>query len=608
MKIKKVIIDNFKSIDHLELDFDKVGDSYTKIFVGINESGKSNILEALSYFKVPEEGASFDHFCNQKLEDRDECMICFDLVMDKDVTLSFHDYRGKKYEQIIPLLNLKKKVYLSRTSNRFKSSYEYTIGPFATDLYVKKLNNQVRGVGTVTTIVSKEEKDSTCVLLSADYINKNYRSDIDNFIKKVEPVVSQWKPSQEYMLSSVNLNDFAKNIENNKPLRNIFYLSGYSSMDSIYKVITKVSNAKQRSILSSKLNKAINNYVNKAWSNKINIVIEIAPDGALSFLIRDQGAENEHDRFEISERSQGAQQFLSLVLSLSLEAESHERKNEIILIDEPEVHLHPSGIRDLSRELLKVGHENYVFLATHSPFIIDRQHKERHYIVKKNSKAITEVTRIKETDDIVDEEVLNDAFGINVYRDLLNPHSLLVEGSTDKVLLKKAFTYLNRDNISITNGCGANIETLASKMNFDDISVLVITDDDKDGQKYKEQILKIGGVYNSGNVFTIRDLEGTIVSEGTIEDTLSAGYVQSKFQELYTEQFGKSPLGFNLAEDKPFMFQIIVYLKNNGNYNKFFIDELKKKLSDDFNPRKNAFNKDFPLLKSLAEKIIEKLK
>lgn len=608
MKIKKVIIDNFKSIDHLELDFDKVGDSYTKIFVGINESGKSNILEALSYFNVPEEDASFDHFCNQKLEDRDECMICFDLVMDKDVTISFHDYRKKKYEQIIPLLNLKKKVYLSRTSNRFKSSYEYTIGPFATDLYVKKIDNQVRGIATVTTIVSKEEKDSTCVLLSADYINKNYRSDIDNFIKKVEPVVSQWKPSPEYMLSSVNLKDFAKNIENNKPLRNIFYLSGYTSIDSINEVITKVSNAKQRSILSSKLNKAINNYVNKAWSNKINIVIEIAPDSALSFLIRDQGAENEHDRFEISERSQGAQQFLSLVLSLSLEAESHERKNEIILIDEPEVHLHPSGIRDLSRELLKVGHENYVFLATHSPFIIDRQHKERHYIVKKNSKAITEVTRIKETDDIVDEEVLNDAFGINVYRDLLNPHSLLVEGSTDKVLLKKAFTYLNRDNISITNGCGANIETLASKMNFDDISVLVITDDDKDGHKYKEQILKIGGVYNSGNVFTIRDLEGTIVSEGTIEDTLSAGYVQSKFQELYTEQFGKSPSGFNLAEDKPFMFQIIVYLKNNGNYNKFFIDELKKKLSDDFNPRKNAFNKDFPLLKSLAEKIIEKLK
>ena len=50
MIIKKVVIDNFKSIDHIELDFDKVGNSYTKIFVGLNESGKSNILEALSFF------------------------------------------------------------------------------------------------------------------------------------------------------------------------------------------------------------------------------------------------------------------------------------------------------------------------------------------------------------------------------------------------------------------------------------------------------------------------------------------------------------------------------------------------------------------------------
>ena len=50
MIIKKVKIENFKSIREIEIPFDKVGNSYTKIFVGINESGKSNILEALSFF------------------------------------------------------------------------------------------------------------------------------------------------------------------------------------------------------------------------------------------------------------------------------------------------------------------------------------------------------------------------------------------------------------------------------------------------------------------------------------------------------------------------------------------------------------------------------
>ena len=50
MKITKVRIENFKSIESIEIPFDKNGNSFTKIFVGVNESGKSNILEALSYF------------------------------------------------------------------------------------------------------------------------------------------------------------------------------------------------------------------------------------------------------------------------------------------------------------------------------------------------------------------------------------------------------------------------------------------------------------------------------------------------------------------------------------------------------------------------------
>ena len=44
MVIEKVEIKNFRSIDSLEFNFDK----NFQILVGINESGKSNILKALS--------------------------------------------------------------------------------------------------------------------------------------------------------------------------------------------------------------------------------------------------------------------------------------------------------------------------------------------------------------------------------------------------------------------------------------------------------------------------------------------------------------------------------------------------------------------------------
>ena len=281
----------------------------------------------------------------------------------------------------------------------------------------------------------------------------------------------------------------------------------------------------------------------------------------------------------------------------------------MILIDEPETHLHPSGIRDLGKELLKVGEENYVFLATHSPFIIDKSHKERHYIVKKNNKAITEIVRIKESDNIIDDEVLNMAFGINVFKDLMNPHRVLVEGASDKVILQKAFAMLGRKDIGITNGHGSNIDTLASKMNVDSISVLVIVDDDNDGKKYKENILKIGGVFSDQNVFTIRDLDGSIDSKSTIEDVLGIDYIKSQFITFYKNSFSQEdPEGFELKENQPIIQQILVYLKSKRKHSSWDMDAFKKQVAENFNPTKSAFENDYKHLKNIADKIIEILK
>ncbi len=611
MKINKVIIDNFKSIDHIELDFDKVGDSYTKIFVGINESGKSNILEALSYFKVPNKKVSFESYCNQKIEDRNDSSILFELELENAVIkIAITDGIGKTREIGVSLSKLAKKVFLSRGTNQFTSTYNYDTVLLDDNLYIKNIqtiDQYRRNRVNSQTIVTESEKDENSEPLTIEYVLQKFKNEIDDYIQKNESIVSVWHPTPDYTLSNVNLNAFSQNIDSNKPLRNIFYLSGYKDQQAVAEAINRVSIPKNRSILSSKLNKAINDYISKVWSNKINIIIEITETGALSFLIKDQGVENEHNRFEITERSQGAQQFLSLILSLSLESENLDRKNELILIDEPEVHLHPSGIRDLSRELLKVGHENYVFLATHSPFIIDKNHKGRHYIVKKNKKAITEIVRIKDGDNIIDDEVLNEAFGINVYQDLLNPHSILVEGASDKIILQKTFSLLGREDIGITNGHGTNIDSIASKMNFDNISVLVVTDDDNDGKKYKDRIIKTGGVFSENNVFTIRDLEGGIVNQGTIEDALGVDYIKSQFQKYYKNRFDEDLLDFDLDKNKPVISQIVEFLKQKRKYSSWDMDAFKKQVSDDFKPSKSALDKKFILLKSIAEKIIENL-
>lgn len=603
MKIKKVVIDNFKSIDHIELEFDKVGDSYTKIFVGINESGKSNILEALSFFKAPNKRVSFEDYCNQKFEDRRRCEIKFFLELDNpNLEFKAEDFFGGGTHTIsYTVSNLFKSVYIKKDGS-FNTYNQHQITLNSTGYYVKKLSAFSKPV------ISPALAAEGFQLLTNDNFSTFFAKEIMDTIREKESEVSVWKPTKEFMLTNIDLNSFSADIKSNKPLRSIFYLSGYKDQSSIADAVNKVNRPKDRSRLKSKLQDAINDYISKTWKNKIDIVIEISESGTLSFLIKDKGAENEHDRFEITERSEGAQHFLSLLLSLSLESMSHERKDELILIDEPEVHLHPSGIRDLGKELLNVGRENYVFIATHSPFIIDKNHKERHYVVKKNKKAITEIKRIKESDNILDDEVLNEAFGINVYRDLLNPHSILVEGSSDKIILQKVFEVLGRKEIGITNGHGSNIDTLASKMNFDNISVLVIVDDDKDGQKYKENILKIGGVYSENNVFTIRDLEGGIVDEGTIEDTLERDYIKSQFVKYYKDKYGEEPTDFDIVNDKPVISQIIVFLKKKGKYSSWDLDAFKKYVSDNFKPSKKSLEEKNPLIKSLVERILEKLR
>ncbi len=52
MKYIKFTIKNFKGIPNLTLNLDKKPDSNITMLVGLNESGKTSILEAIHLFKM----------------------------------------------------------------------------------------------------------------------------------------------------------------------------------------------------------------------------------------------------------------------------------------------------------------------------------------------------------------------------------------------------------------------------------------------------------------------------------------------------------------------------------------------------------------------------
>ena len=606
MKITKIKIENFKSIKEIEFDLKKHGNSYTTMFVGINESGKSNILEAMSYFDAPEAEFDYNVIHNQKDEDNNPVHFSFFLAFEKKQQYLEEVRKEIKNGQLLDfeIANIVKNISLKDGETIFSDDFSYEIKLVSRGLFIK---NTYEGFFTLS---KENDKEESFQELTQEMFKEFFSSKIENIIRIHEPKVSLWRPSEEYLISEVNLNEFKENIDSNIPLRHIFYIAGFGDAERIKSEIERIGNPSLRRRLASELGGKATQYVKDIWKHNIVIDIEIAKSGTCTVSIRDNGRVNEHNFYRMTERSEGFKQFMSLILSLSVETRLSETKNHLILIDEPEAHLHPSAIRDLRKELLAIGKNNYLFVSTHSPFLIDRKDKERNIIIKKNESAETEKIEIDKNTDIIDDEVLREAFGIDVYKDLLNPHSILVEGASDKKILQTSFAIKGLGKYGVTNGYGSNIDTLASKLNDTDISILVILDDDDEGKRYKEKIIKIGGSYSENNVVTIRDLVGGIADGGTIEDTLGSNFVGSKVREVYGSNFEGEEYDLPLADTSPFLEQVRVYLHQKRKTNKVidkFLEELKAKISNDFNPTPTAFTENFPLLDSLITEISKKL-
>jgi predicted ATP-dependent endonuclease of OLD family len=615
MILKQIEISNFKSIDKLDFEIKKYGNSYTSMFVGINEVGKSNILQAMSYLETPKDSFNFLDLYNQNNDKSKYVEIYFDLEFeDKGTYLTVLQERiaeSGTFLKSLTIQTVRKLVFLERGTTAFQEAYRIKLVEFEPNNYFySELTTGEYKIKHKDEL--KEEEQATFEKLCEDKLEEILEELLKETIKKYENKVSLWKPEKEYLITEpINLNIFKDSPLTNIPLKNIFVLSKYKTDEEIKTKIEEiVNNQSLRRGLQSKLSKNATKYFGKVWEHEIEVDIEISETLMCNVNIKDKGKVNENKFFNMNSRSQGFHQFVSLILSLSIQSHSLDLKKRLILIDEPENHLHPSGIRDMMQEFLRIGQENYVFLATHSCFMIDKKTKQRNFIIKKDSKKNTIYKQISEESEVIDDEVLQEAFGINIYKDFLSPYKILVEGLSDKKIIEKTLAKLKvKETILITNGCGDNIVSTASRLNYEDISALVILDDDESGKKNRDKIVKLGGNFTDTNVLTLKELDSHIVNRGTIEDLLGKAFVESKFKEQYNLEFEKEPGNFSLDETKPFLNQIKIYLQKNengGNLEKFLVD-MKTKIAEDFSPTVAGLDGDLSLLKSVVEKIVEQL-
>ena len=271
----------------------------------------------------------------------------------------------------------------------------------------------------------------------------------------------------------------------------------------------------------------------------------------------------EKNTLDFSKRSDGFKRFVTFLLMISVNVKTDELTDTLLLIDEPEISLHPSGARYLREELIKISKTNYVVYSTHSIFMIDSGDISRHYIVKKKD----EITTIESAKDsnIADEEVLYNALGHSVFA-VLKEKNLIFEGWNDKYLfsvaLQGATTVLKNKykdfGICHAKGVGT-IKTITPMIELAQRECLIISDSDKpakDQQKIYKQEKGFGEWKN------YQDIDASIVAI-TGEDFVKNDFITKQVKVILTGStmpvFDQTTLA-----DKNKLASISKWLTDNG--------------------------------------------
>lgn len=414
MRLHSVEISNYRSLKDLTIEFT----DNCLILVGVNESGKSNILKALSLLG---DSIPLDNDVRIPLVDDDpnaDSMVDFIFELeipdiDRIISNISSRFVNSENEKIV-MLDLKtreeflfrqymldffnKGLYRVNIKNRTKDPLYYRKPDFTLKDW-KAVNKNIQEDVQISINDKKYNLKAFDFINSADIrtVNPHYFGDLpsdligkmigkeimDVVIKNL-PVCIFWRYNEKSILpSEVNIADFTNNPDCCLPLKNMFNLFG---KEKIFDELRE--SQKNRQLLMSMLKnvaKKTTLFFQETWKDYDQIEFDLQPDGdKILILIKEQ------NYFSVAQRSDGFKRFISFLLLISASVAKEKIKNSLLLIDEPDIGLHPKGAKLLKEELLKISMTNQVVYSTHSGFMIDKEKLSRNLICTKEN----EITRV----------------------------------------------------------------------------------------------------------------------------------------------------------------------------------------------------------------------
>lgn len=463
MRLNRVYIENFRSIKEATITFEP----QCRVLVGKNEVGKTNILTALSML---DEARTHDK------NDLRESLPTEDLIENGEINFVF-TLEPKDKKEIQKSL-LKTVLSLDKQYNFFKKDGKHiSLEDFINDEVTEGLSfieipsgnrgdtywslntkyevndywkKPISGATFTVNVGGVQLPISNFKLINTnDYVDipvtflenvtPEYIHDdcigtlVSQLVEKNKPNTLLWSYDDKYLLpSNIEISGFTSNPDICLPLKSMFELAG---INNITEAINQATNKNRHGLknLLERVAKLTTKHFRSVWSEYNNVEFVLSPNG--TFI--DAGVKDSFNSYDLSQRSDGFKRFVSFLLFISAKVKNNIMKNTLLLFDEPDLALHPSGQKYLREEMYKISNHNYIVYSTHSIFMIDKEQISRHLIVEKKD----EVTNIKQVDEsnFVDEEVIFNAMGFSVF-ETLKSNNIIFEGWKDKKVFALALS------------------------------------------------------------------------------------------------------------------------------------------------------------------------
>jgi putative ATP-dependent endonuclease of OLD family len=250
---------------------------------------------------------------------------------------------------------------------------------------------------------------------------------------------------------------------------------------------------------------------------------------SLDLLVRENG-------FTVSAQEMGEGMQNAIVLAILQAFEETQRKGAIMLIEEPEMFLHPQMQRSLYKTLRRIGERNQIIYSTHSPhFVAVPEYNEVALVRKQGTR--TNVTMSSLSTDSVRREKLIKELDPERNELFFATRLLIVEGDTEKLALPQYSKVLAID----LDQAGATIIEVGGKRNLMEFVKIAISFRiptgvvyDRDSSVFPKDKKIEEEAYNT-QLDALRQPDGSVRVwrfEACYEDHLRKAIGELKYQEL----------------------------------------------------------------------------